>query len=96
VVLLEPVEVDEWTVPAGYISDGGSIPCWLWSWCNPLDGRYIKIFVLHDWMYDEGIDRAVADRVMRNLLILAGMRKTQAYAIYYAVRVFGGCHHSHK
>lgn len=96
VVLLEPVEVDRWTVPAGYVSDGGSIPRLLWSWCSPLDGRYIKIFCLHDWMYVEGIDRALADRVMRDLLILAGMRKTQAYSIYYAVRVFGGSHHSKR
>lgn len=94
VVSLEPVEVDGWTVPAGQVSDGASVPRLAWSWCSPLDGRYIHIFMLHDWMYETGIDRALADRVMRDLLILAGMRTTQAYAIYYAVRVFGGCHHS--
>lgn len=94
VVLLEPLNIGGWEVPEGYESDGASVPRWLWPWCNPLDGRYIKIFVLHDWMYDNGIDRGIADKVMVNLLINAGMRKTQAYAIYSAVRVFGGSHYS--
>lgn len=94
VILLEPLNIDGWGVPAGYESDGASVPRWLWPWCSPLDGRYIQIFVLHDWMYDNGIDRDIADTVMVNLLINAGMRKTQAYAIYSAVRVFGGRHYS--
>ena len=94
VVLLEPIEVGGWTVPVGYESDGGSIPRFAWPWCNPLDGRYIHIFILHDWCYLNGIDRALADRTLRDLLILAGMRRTQAYIIYYAVRVFGRSHWS--
>ena len=94
VVLLEPIDAGGWEVPAGYESDGASVPRWLWPWCSPLDGRYIQIFVLHDWMYDNGIDRDIADTVMKNLLINAGMRKTQAYAIYGAVRVLGGSHYS--
>lgn len=94
VILLEPIGIGGWEVPAGYESDGASVPRWLWPWCNPLDGRYIQIFVLHDWLYDNGIDREIADTVMVNLLINAGMRTTQAYAIYSAVRVFGGSHYS--
>ena len=93
VVLLEPLNIDGWEVQEGYESDGASVPRWLWPWCSPLDGRYIQIFVLHDWMYDNGIGRDIADIVMVNLLINAGMRKTQAYAIYGAVRVFGGGHY---
>lgn len=94
VILLEPLNIGGWEVPAGYESDGASVPRWLWPWCSPLDGRYIQIFVLHDWMYDNGIDRDIADTVMVHLLINAGMRTTQAYAIYGAVRVFGGSHYS--
>ena len=94
VVLLEPLNIGGWTVPVGYESDGGSIPRFAWSWCNPLDGRYVKIFVWHDCCYSQGIDRAWADRTLRDKLILAGMRRTQAYAIYYAVRMFGGRHYT--
>ena len=94
VILLEPIEVGGWTVPAGVASDGGSIPRFAWPWCSPLDGRYLHIYVLHDWCYLHGIDRELADRTLLDLLILAGMRRTQAYAIYYAVRVFGGSHWS--
>ena len=93
VVLLEPIEVGGWEVPAGYESDGASVPRWLWPWCSPLDGRYVEIFVLHDWLYDNGIDREIADTVMANLLVLAGTRWLQAYLIYRAVRAFGGSHH---
>ena len=94
VVLLEPIEVGGWTVPEGTISDGGSIPRLFWPWCSPLDGRYVHIYVLHDWSYLHGIDRALADRTLLDLLILAGMWRTQAYAIYGAVRVFGGSHYN--
>ena len=95
VILLEPIEVGGWTVPAGVASDGGSIPRFAWSWCSPLDGRYLHIYVLHDWLFETHfITRAQADRTLLDLLILAGMRRTQAYAIYCAVRVFGGSHWS--
>lgn len=90
--LLEPIDLDGWVVPAGYESDGASIPRWLWTWCSPFDARYIAIFTWHDWAYDEGIDRHVADTIMMDLLLLAGMRRTQALAIYYAVRLFGESH----
>ena len=96
VVLLEPIEAGGWEVPAGYESDGASVPRWLWPWCSPLDGRYVEIFVLHDWLYDNGIGREIADTVMANLLILAGMRWLQAYLIYRAVRAFGGSHHTQR
>ena len=96
VVLLEPISIGGWEVPAGYESDGASVPRWLWPWCSPLDGRYVEIFVLHDWLYDNGIDREIADTVMANLLILAGMRWLQAYLIYRAVRAFGGSHHTQR
>ena len=93
VVLLEPLNIGGWEVPVGYESDGASGERWLWPWCSPLDGRYVEIFVLHDWLYDNGIDREIADTVMANLLILAGMRWLQAYLIYCAVRAFGGIHY---
>lgn len=96
VILLEPIEVGGWTVPEGFASDGGSIPRMLWPWCSPLDGRYLHIYVLHDWLFDiHVLTRAQADRILLDLLILAGMRRTQAYAIYCAVRVFGGSHYNH-
>lgn len=91
--LLEPVDVEGWTVPEGTVSDGASVPRFAWSWCNPLDARYIKIFTWHDWAYYRHImTRLVVDRMMLYWLIRAGMRKSQAYTIYYAVRLFGAKH----
>lgn len=40
------------TVPNGFISDGASIPKFLWSIVgSPWSGKYTQAAVLHDWLY---------------------------------------------
>jgi hypothetical protein len=40
----------EWNVPEGYISDGASIPEWLWAALGgPYSGRYRDAAVIHDF-----------------------------------------------
>jgi len=40
----------EWDVPGGYISDGASIPEWLWTALGgPYSGRYRDAAVIHDF-----------------------------------------------
>ena len=93
--LLEPIDVEGWTVPAGYVSDGSSIPRAFWAWLDPLDARYVKVFVWHDWAYDEGIfPREHVDGMMRQYLVRAGMRRSQAAVIYWMVTLFGGSHYA--
>ena len=93
--LLEPVEIDGWDIPEGYCSDGCSVPRWLWWYCSPFDGRYMAVFVWHDWAYDNAfMSRDSIDLQMRDLLIEAGMPRPKAWTIYLAVKLFGESHFS--
>jgi hypothetical protein len=43
----------KWEVPAGAIVDGASIPQAVWTFVGgPLEGKYRKASVLHDWYCD--------------------------------------------
>lgn len=53
-------------VPKGFISDGGSIPRLFWRLFSPLDSRYLKYYIKHDFIYATGIrDRKTADILLR-------------------------------
>lgn len=44
----------DWDVPAGYVSDGASIPWSLWSFIGgPYDGPYRDAAVIHDYFCDQ-------------------------------------------
>lgn len=83
-----------YTVPSRFVSDGCSCPRILWSWCEPFDYRYLKIFCFHDHCYATGqMTRADADKFMYEALREQGMSWSKANAIYYAVRAFGSSHY---
>jgi len=47
---------DTITVPNGFVTDGASIPRWLWTICgSPMDVPRIYAAVVHDWLYDHPI-----------------------------------------
>jgi len=79
------------TVPAGFVSDGMSIP-WLFQ---PLIGSPFKIpfvfpAIVHDWFYrQQMIDRNLADTIFRAMLTEDGVSKWKCAAIYYSLRLFG-------
>ena len=88
--LIEDIFVNKILVPYGFISDGGSIPRFFWRLFSPLDGRYIKDYVLHDFIYKTGLrQRKDADKILKNNLIKNGMSKIGAYCVYFSVRLFG-------
>lgn len=85
------------TVPAGYVTDGASIPRLLWRLCgHPMTTRRFPIAVFHDWLYDEGaalgLTRQQVDEIYRDGLIALGYGKWAANAEYYALRLCGGSH----
>lgn len=83
------------TVPAGFVTDGASIPRFLWRLCgHPLETRRFPIAVLHDWLYaaDLGLTRQQVDEIYRDGLIALGFSKWAANVEYYAIRLFGGGH----
>ena len=81
------------TVPAGFVTDGASIPRFLWRLCgHPLETRRFPIAVLHDWLYeaDLGLTRQQVDEIYRDGLLSLGYGKWTAATEYYAIRLFGG------
>ena len=38
----------DFTLKAGFVSDGASVPRVLWGICTPLDARFIRSFLKHD------------------------------------------------
>lgn len=79
IILLESIQVGEFIVPEFFCSDGCSCPKQLWGYCEALSALYMKIWVLHDYLYYIHLTtRKEADILMRDMLIEAGMRKNQS------------------
>ncbi len=83
----------EYTIPEGFKTDGGTIPRFLWGITSPTD--YIDQYLVHDYLYTvHCTSRKAADTLLRESLIKAGMSTSIAYAVYAAVRMFGGSHYA--
>lgn len=53
-------------IPRGFISDGGSIPRFFFRLFSPLDARYLRSYIQHDFIYATGLrDRKSADVLLR-------------------------------
>lgn len=79
-------------IPAGFVFDGASVPRWLW-WLigHPLTPRFWRATARHDWHYrTQDASRHLADLWMRWDLLADGAGHTRAWAMFYAVRLFGG------
>ena len=83
------------TVPAGYESDGASIPRWAWTLTGlyPCHPSVLGAALLHDFLYtDRGpvfCRRRTADRWFRQATIADGLARWRAGVIWAAVRVGG-------
>lgn len=92
--LLEPLTCADLTIPAGFPSDGASVPRFFWRLVFPPgDPSALRAAVIHDYIYRNhppGWIRKAADDLFRDLLIQDGTPLFRAYAAYYAVRLFGG------
>jgi hypothetical protein len=79
-------------IPVGFITDGGSIPRFLWRVIgHPFEGEYIARYVEHDHDYQTGrIPRKDADIKLRNGLEIDGMGWIKRNLVYCGVRMFGG------
>jgi hypothetical protein len=80
-----------WTVPAGFVTDGASIPQAFWSLIgSPFTGLYRVAAVFHDAAYDNwGVARDDADNMLRNAMLDLGCSAWLADTIYEGVRVGG-------
>ena len=85
----------QFVVPAGFITDGASIPRVLWRICgHPMSTKRFPAAVVHDWLYSGNVPctREFADGIYRDGLLLLGFPKWKANLEYYTVRMFGGSH----
>ena len=82
------------TVPAGFESDGASVPRFFWRIVFPPGEQgAVRADFLHDFIYrthPEGWTREQADELFRELLIDDGVSRFSAALAYYGVRLFGG------
>ena len=92
--LLEPLEYMDLTIPAGFESDGASVPRFFWRLVFPPgDSKALHAAFVHDYIYrthPAGWTRADADKVFRELLVAGGIPAWRANLAYCGVRWFGG------
>lgn len=92
--LLEPLTYGALTVPAGFQSDGASVPRFFWRVVFPPgDQKALRAAFLHDWIYrthPQGWSKADADKLFRQVLVEDGVSRSSAELAYWGVRLFGG------
>ncbi len=78
------------TVPAGYITDGYSMPGRLLQAKQPKGANYLLPAILHDWLYDVGtVPRDMCDRILLQAMRAVGVEKLHRFVVYRAVRLGG-------
>lgn len=80
-----------YTVRAGFVTDGASIPRVLWSGIgSPYIGLYRWGAVLHDWLYRVlGVPKDRADAVFRECMLRCGCSDLLVDAIFEGVHLGG-------
>ena len=80
-------------VPAGFKSDGASVPRFFWRIVFPPgDSRALRASIAHDFIYRNcpfGWTRAEADQLFYDVLRTDGVPYLNAKGAYYGVRLFG-------
>ncbi len=81
----------EWNVPAGFVTDGMSIPQWLWSFTGgPYSGKYRKAAVVHDvYCHNRARSWEETHKMLWQAMLCAGVNARRAELIYAAVYEFG-------
>lgn len=86
-------------VPAGYVSNLGTIPRWARWFVSPSEGGFADLFLLHDWMCSEdqeddgvevasGYSRWMADCVLYELMVRRDLPAHKRYIVWLALRIY--------
>lgn len=87
--LLEPVEVNGFVIPKGFVTDFASVPKSMWNILPPL-GLHNEGALLHDYLYDNRIGtRKQADDIFLNVMLSSGVKTHVAWIMYLGVRIGG-------
>lgn len=85
--LLKDFEACGVVVPAGFITDGASVPRVVWTLFNPV-GELFEASIIHDYLYANAIEsKKYADLKFKEVADL--YRANNTWAAYLAVRVGG-------
>jgi hypothetical protein len=81
---------EQFTVPAGFLTDFASVPKMFWNIIPPT-GKHTKAAVLHDWFYREptGVSQKDGDGIFRRIMREEGVGKSKRYVMWSMVRMFG-------
>lgn len=86
----QDVKLPKISVPVGFVTDFASIPRAFWSLLRP-DGNYAYAAVIHDFLYwTQLTTRENSDMIIKLAMGDFKIPKTEADAIYTAVRAGGG------
>jgi len=92
--LLTPIEHCQLKIPAGFESDGASVPRAFWGLVFPAeDMKAMFAAMVHDFIYrthPTGWTKKLADEEFRQLLERCKVPAKRAYFAYLGVRLFGG------
>lgn len=87
--LIEPLITPEQTIPAGFETDGATVPRFLWV-LVPRVGRYFRASIVHDYMYVNAIDsKARADELFLLNMQRDGVPIIKRNVMYFATIIFG-------
>lgn len=92
---------ETFTIPKGFLTDGSSVPRFLWSIFPKWDITR-RAVIIHDYLlenpysyHDNGgslmfrkLSREYIDEIFYQILLFDGVSKTRARAIYYAVKLY--------
>ena len=82
-------------IPAGFFSDGGSIPPLAYSIVGSNMDEALEDFVLHDFLYsplNREFTREEADFILKETTYNRGISRFRREAFFWAVRLFGWKH----
>lgn len=92
--LTVPIRYCGLEIPAGFESDGASVPRFFWRCVFPPGApRALLAAFVHDYVYrthPDGWSKDEADKCFYFLLIEQGVPRTSAYLAYLGVKWFGG------
>jgi hypothetical protein len=88
-------------VPKGFKTNFASIPPVLGFYCSSDHWTIRPGSVIHDYLYSAesahlGFTRKQADSVLLESMLGLGMRTTQAFVIYYVLRLCGRSHYEKR
>lgn len=84
-----PYNDDKIEIPAGFITDFGSVPAVL-HWIVSPQGKGKGAYVLHDWLYHTGErSRLVSDAILDEALGVCGVSWIQRKLVWRGLRLFG-------